>query len=250
MKHRFLGAILLGLASAATLAACAPNPADDVPAAVEPAAEAPTEAAPATLPTEAAPADASTTAAPDAAAAGAAGALPAGEFPLKGTIMFTASKVTRTHHIVFKSWEGTYKSDGTPAGTSLNFSVDLASLEVDQGQTAMLQDHLQSADFFDVATFPKATFTSSSFKEGVDQAVFAHAEGATHTVTGTLDIHGMQKEVSFPITLTSDGAGNVSAKTQFSVDRQDFGLTYKGKADDLVRDEVVIEVDAGLTAAG
>lgn len=245
MKHRFLGAILLGLASAATLAACAPNPADDVPAAVEPAAEAPTEAVAVTLPTEAAPADAA--AAPDAAAASA---LPAGEFPLKGTIMFTASKVTRTHHIVFKSWEGSYKSDGTPAGTSLNFSVDLASLEVDQGQTAMLQDHLQSADFFDVATFPKATFTSSSFKEGVDQAVFAHAEGATHTVTGTLDIHGMQKEVSFPITLTSDGAGNVSAKTQFSVDRQDFGLTYKGKADDLVRDEVVIDVDASMAAAG
>lgn len=245
MKHRFLGAILLGLASAATLAACAPNPADDVPAAVEPAAEAPTEAVAVTMPTEAAPADAA--AAPDAAAVGA---LPAGEFPLKGTIMFTASKVTRTHHIVFKSWEGSYKSDGTPAGTSLNFSVDLASLEVDQGQTAMLQDHLQSAEFFDVATFPKATFTSSGIKEGVDQAVFAHAEGATHTVTGTLDIHGMQKEVSFPITLTSDGAGNISAKTQFSVDRQDFGLTYKGKADDLVRDEVVIEVDASMAAAG
>jgi len=245
MKHRFLGAILLGLASSATLAACAPNPADDVPAAVEPAAEAPTEAVAVTMPTEAVPADAA--AAPDAAAAGA---LPAGECPPKGTIMFTASKVTRTHHIVFKSWEGTYKSDGTPAGTSLNFSVDLASLEVDQGQTAMLQDHLQSADFFDVANFPKATFTSSSFKEGVDQAVFAHAEGATHTVTGTLDIHGMQKEVSFPITLSSDGAGKVSAKTQFSVDRQDFGLTYKGKADDLVRDEVVIEVDASMAAAG
>lgn len=244
MKHRILGVILFGLAASASLTACAPNPADDVPAAVEPAADVPADAAPATDPTEAAPDSAAAPA--DASAA----ALPAGEFPLSGSIMFTASKVTRSHDVVFKTWNGTYKSDGTVAGTALNFAVELASLDVDQGQTPMLQDHLLSADFFDVAVYPQAVFTSSSFAEGVDATIFANAEGATHTVTGTLDIHGKQKEVSFPITLSDDGAGTLSAKTEFSVNRQDFAITYPGKADDLVRDEVVIKVDASMATTG
>ena len=61
---------------------------------------------------------------------------------------------------------------------------------------------------------------------------------------------GKQKEVSFPITLSDDGAGTLSAKTEFSVNRQDFAITYPGKADDLVRDEVVIKVDASMATTG
>lgn len=239
MTFRNLTALFLAFGSMASLAACAPNPADDVPAAVDPAALSPTlEAAPVEPATEAAPAEA------------AAGTLPVGEFPLSGNIQFGASKVTKAHVVVFKSWEGTYTSDGSAAGTTLAFSVDIDSLEVDGGQSAMLQDHLKTPDFFDVATYPKASFTSSSFVEGVDATLFQNAEGATHTVTGTLDIHGKQKEVSFPITVTNDGAGNVGAKTKFSVDRRDFDLIYPGKPDDLVRDEVVIDVDITMTAAG
>lgn len=242
MKHRILGAILFSLASTASLVACAPNPADDVPAAVDPSAVDPAAQAP----TEAAPVEAATEAMP----VPAAGALPAGEFPLTGAVRFYASKVTKNHIVEFKTWEGTYMSDGTAAGTTLNFTVDLASLEVDQGQSEMLQKHLQTPDFFDVATYPKATFVSKSISDGVDATAFASAEGATHTVTGTFDIHGVQKEISFPVTISDDGAGNLTAKAKFAVNRQDFKLVYPGKPDDLVRDEVVIEVDAAMAAAG
>ena len=244
MTFRSLTALLIAFGSAAALTACNPNPADEVPAAVDPASQAPTvESAPVEAPTEAAPADA-------APAEGAAVALPAGEFPLSGNVQFGASKVTRNHTVVFKSWEGGYKSDGTAVGTTLNFTVDIASLEVDNGQSEMLQKHLQTPDFFDVAKFPTASFASTSIVEGVDSTLFQNAEGATHTVTGTLDIHGKQKEVSFPITVTNDGAGNVSAKAKFSVNRQDFDIKYPGKPDDLVRDEVIIEVDVTAATAG
>lgn len=239
MTFRSLTALLIAFGSATALTACNPNPADDVPAAVDPAAQAPTlEAAPVEAATEAAPAE------------GAAVALPAGEFPLSGNIQFGASKVTRNHTIVFKSWEGMFTSDGTAAGSALNFTVNIDSLEVDGGQTPMLQDHLKTPDFFDVATYPTASFKSSSIVEGVDSAAFQNAEGATHTVTGTLDIHGKQKEVSFPITVGTDASGNVSAKTKFSIDRRDFDLVYPGKPDDLVRDEVIIEVEVSTATAG
>ncbi len=81
MNHRILRAILLGLVSSASLAACAPNPADDVPAAVDPAA---VDSA-AQAPTEAAPVEAATEAVADPAAAGAR---PVGEFPLTGLVQW------------------------------------------------------------------------------------------------------------------------------------------------------------------
>lgn len=188
MKHRILGVILFGLAASASLTACAPNPADDAPAAVEPAADVPADAAPAaTDPTEAAPDSAAAPA--DASAA----ALPAGEFPLSGSIMFTASKVTRSHDVVFKTWNGTYKSDGTVAGTALNFAVELASLDVDQGQTPMLQDHLLSADFFMSPSIPLGRLHLQQLRGRRGRHHLRQCRGATHTVTGTLDIHGKQQ---------------------------------------------------------
>ena len=65
---------------------------------------------------------------------------------------------------------------------------------------------------------------------------------STHTVTGDLVIHGMTKRVTFPATITV-GADTVTAKTEFVVDRRDFGVIYAGKADDLVQDNVVLQVD-------
>ena len=38
----------------------------------------------------------------------------------------------------------------------------------------------------------------------------------------------------------------VNIKAEFDINRKDFGIVYAGKADDLIRDEVVIRLD--LTA--
>ena len=60
-------------------------------------------------------------------------------------------------------------------------------------------------------------------------------------VTGTLTIRGTAKDVTFPATIKLDN-GKVDASTEFSINRKDFGLVYKGKPDDLIRD--VVRVDA------
>jgi polyisoprenoid-binding protein YceI len=248
MKHRATVVSLLILAPALALAACAPNPADNVPAAqVDTGTESAGAVTGATFE--------SPTVEPAIAIATETmtGTLPVGTYPLTGTLQFQASKVTRTHVVEFKSWNGTYTSDGTLPGTALGFTVDLSSLVVDENNrdmlTPKLEDHLKSADFFDVAVNPTATFTSTSIVEGVDPVQFPSATGATHTVTGTLDINGVVKEVTFPITVTVSESGNSSAVAEFSINRQDFGLVYPGAPDDLIRDEVVLSIDATMAPA-
>jgi polyisoprenoid-binding protein YceI len=92
--------------------------------------------------------------------------------------------------------------------------------------------HLKSPDFFDVAKFPKATFTSTSIKAGGEK-------GATHTVTGNLELHGVKKSISFPATIKVAGDA-VDANASFGINRKDFGVNYPGKADDLVKDEILL----------
>jgi polyisoprenoid-binding protein YceI len=60
-------------------------------------------------------------------------------------------------------------------------------------------------------------------------------------VTGNLTLHGITKQISFPaqIQVTED-AVNVTA--EFFLNRFDFDIKYAGKADDLIRKEVVLKL--------
>ena len=162
--------------------------------------------------------------------------------PAKGTrvtfaaenssIDFIGSKVTGIENCSFKKFTGSIDLvEGKPAESSVNVDIDLNSVEAKIGK---LTEHLKSADFFDVAKFPKATFTSSEVKVGGEK-------GATHTVTGILDLHGVKKVLTFPATIKVE-ADTVSVASEFSVNRKDFGLVYPGKADDLIRDEVLLKL--------
>ena len=65
--------------------------------------------------------------------------------------------------------------------------------------------------------------------------------GATHTITGTLSIRGVSREVTFPATVAVS-ATEVSAQAEFSINRADFGVVYPGKPDNLIQDGVVLRL--------
>lgn len=167
---------------------------------------------------------------------------PAVSIPIKGTalpfaaenssIEFIGSKMTGIENCSFKKFSGTVDLvAGKPEQSSVRVAIDLNSVEAKVGK---LTEHLKSADFFDVVKFSKATFTSSEIKSGGEK-------GATHTVTGTLDLHGFKKTLTFPATIKME-ADAVSVASEFAVNRKDFGLVYPGKADDLIRDEVLLKL--------
>jgi polyisoprenoid-binding protein YceI len=144
-------------------------------------------------------------------------------------IEFIGSKVTGSHNGSFGKFSGTIDFGGQPEKSRVMITIDMTSVATD---TPKLTDHLKTADFFDVAKFPQATFESTEIKTGGEK-------GATHTVTGNLQMHGVTKSITFPATIAVN-SGVVTVDSTFAINRKDFGINYTGAADNLVRDDVVL----------
>ncbi|HJY27189.1 MAG TPA: YceI family protein [Pyrinomonadaceae bacterium] len=149
--------------------------------------------------------------------------------PQNSKIEFVASKVTGSHNGSFGDFSGEVDFNGTPEQSRVNITIKSDSITTD---TPDLTKHLKTADFFDVAQFPEATFVSTAIKAGGEG-------GATHTVTGNLKMHGVTKSVTFPATIsvTPDVA---TVESTFSINRKDFNLNYPGAPNNAIRDNVVM----------
>lgn len=152
----------------------------------------------------------------------------------RSKIEWVGAKVTRDHKGSFQNFDGTIEYAGTTP-QKVSFDIDLNSIQSDDEK---LTGHLKSPDFFDVAKFPKATFTSTSLAPAEAGA----PAGTTHMLRGTLDLHGVQKEVVVPVKAeqTADG---VRTTSEFTINRHDWGISYRGMADDLIKDNVLIKLD-------
>ena len=146
-------------------------------------------------------------------------------------IEFIGSKVTGSHNGSFQKFSGEVNYAGAPEKSRVSVTMDASSITADDPK---LTEHLKTADFFDVAKYPQATFVSTEIKPGGDK-------GATHTVIGNLTLHGVTKSVTFPATInvTPDVA---SVDSTFSINRKDFGINYAGAQDNLIRDDVVLKL--------
>jgi polyisoprenoid-binding protein YceI len=148
--------------------------------------------------------------------------------PENSKIEFTGSKVTGKHDGGFKQFQGkVHVSNGAVAHAKV--TIDTTTLWSD---TDRLTGHLKSADFFDVEKFPTSVFETTSISGTGDNA----------TVTGNLTLHGITKQITFPAKIAvKDDAVTLAA--EFSINRFDFNMKFPGKADDLIRDGVVLKLD-------
>ena len=149
--------------------------------------------------------------------------------PDSSKIEFLASKVTGSHHGAFEKFSGAIDFNGQPEKSQVTITIDASSVMTD---TPDLTKHLKTPDFFDVAKYPQATFTSTEIKPGGEK-------GATHSVTGNLQLHGVTKSITFPATIAVS-PGVITVESTFAINRKDFGINYAGAADNLIRDEVVL----------
>ena len=123
----------------------------------------------------------------------------------------------------FGAVTGTIMMDAaSPDRSSVTADIDTTSIDTGVGQR---DDHLRSADFLDVATYPSITFRSRTV-EGA-----AVREGDRFRVVGDLTIRGTTREVVLDATF--DGAGRdpwggerASFSAETTIDRRDFGLTW------------------------
>ena len=153
--------------------------------------------------------------------------------PGNSKVEFVASKVTRSHQGSFKKFSGTIDLiPNSIRDSRVTIDIETGSVETDEPQ---LTGHLKTTDFFEVAKYPKATFISTKIEP-------ASTGGSNYMVTGNLELHGVKKSITFPATIeVTPEAAAVDA--EFAINRKDFAIVYAGKADDLIRDEVVIKLD-------
>ena len=138
----------------------------------------------------------------------------------------------------FTGVEGTVIVDDDPARSSVAVEIDVASVQ--SGDQAR-DDHLRSADLFDVATHPTASYRSTS----VDWA------GTTGSVAGDLTIAGVTRPVTLQVDYLGHAAdpwGNDRAvfSAHTTIDREDFGLTWNMALEAgglLVSKEIRIEIE-------
>jgi polyisoprenoid-binding protein YceI len=155
-------------------------------------------------------------------------------------IEFVGAKVSAKHEGSFGTFRGTIGLvDNDPTKSRVTAEIDIASLTVEPPKLA---GHLKSADFFDAAKFPHGTFTSTTIKVGGDN-------GATHTVTGNLELHGVTKAITFPAKIKVEG-DRVSVDAEFAINRKDFAVVYPGMPDDLIKDDVLIKLTLLAKKAG
>ena len=148
---------------------------------------------------------------------------------VNSTIDFVGSKVTGSHKGGFRKFVGELNvANGKVADTGNKVIIDATSLWADNDR---LTGHLKSPDFFGVAQFPTATFESTSVAQ----------QTTNFTVTGNLTLHGITKQISFPADIKVAGDA-VDVNAQFFINRFDFDMKYPGKADDLIRKEVVLKL--------
>ncbi|MDE0881953.1 MAG: YceI family protein [Myxococcota bacterium] len=212
--------VLLSMA----LGGCAKDPSKDVVA----AKVGPTKAAqPASKPAAKAPEK------PQVKAAAAQG------IALDGSIIFIGSKVTGSHKNRFSSWIATAEQDDKGELSSLSVVIQTKEMQADFESptkwSAKLETHLRDDDFFASATHPTATFQLDTVTP-----VSADSKGATHNLSGRFTIRGITKAISFPATISNSP---FAAQAEFSINRKDFGMKFDGKADNLIRDGVVLQIE-------
>lgn len=153
--------------------------------------------------------------------------------PENSKIEFIGSKVTGKHDGGFKQFSGNIDLvNNTPEESQVAVDIDMKSVFTDADG---LTGHLQTGDFFEVEKYPKSSFVSTKIVPDT-------ARGANnYTVTGDLEMRGQKKSITFPAVITIN-TNEVGVDSEFAINRKDFDIVYAGKADDLIRDDVVIRL--------
>ncbi len=125
-----------------------------------------------------------------------------------------------------------------------NFVIDMKAIDAedmkdDKKMKLMLENHLRSDDFFDVAKYPFSTFKITSTKK-INSGKF------THQITGDLKIKDITKKISFPVTVANNGAETTVTSPMFTFNRKSFGLKYNVFEDMIISNDV--EMTVKLTA--
>jgi len=143
----------------------------------------------------------------------------------------------------FQTFEGQIVTGKNPADSSVTATIDLTSIDTGNQQR---DDHIRSADFFEVETYPTMTYRSTGVRK----------DGADLVLDGKLTLKGVTKDVPLRLELNGfgpDAYGGTRAgfTATAEINRRDFGVNFNAALETggaVVADKVAIhlEVEAVL----
>jgi polyisoprenoid-binding protein YceI len=144
----------------------------------------------------------------------------------------------------FTGVDGTVVVGDDLSTTSIEVVIDMASVSSGSEQR---DDHLRSADFFDVERHPTATFRST----GITGA------GERGAITGELTIKDVARSVTLDVEFLGEatdpwGAQRAVFSARAVIDREDWGLTWNMVLDAggvLVSKQIRLEIEVELVRA-
>ncbi len=127
---------------------------------------------------------------------------------------------------------------------SIEFQIDVASINTNNEDR---DNHLKSADFFDVESNPTIDFKSKSITK----------DGNDYKVNGDLTIKGVTNEVSFNVEFGGKGKNPWGVdvygfEAETKINREDFGLTWNAPLETggvLVGKDIKIKVELEVNPA-
>lgn len=144
----------------------------------------------------------------------------------------------------FHKFEASINADPEDLTTAdIEFTVDMSSIDT---RSEDRDNHLRSADFFDVENHPNMTFKSTSIKKTGDNE---------YDVTGDLTIRGVTKQETFKVVYEGGGKdpwGNERAgfSAEGTIKRTDYGLVWNAALETggvLVGEDVKISLEIEAT---
>lgn len=143
----------------------------------------------------------------------------------------------------FNDFHGTFAWDADDLG-ACSVQVEIKTASVDT-QVKKRDDHLRTADFFDVAQYPVMTFSSKKVTAAPD---------GSFDVAGNLTLHGVTQPVSFNVKFMGEGDDPWGGfRNGFhghaTIRRSDFGMTFMipGVGDEI---RIILSVEGIRVAEG
>jgi len=163
-------------------------------------------------------------------------------------------KPTGQHHGIVEISNGELMmKDGRLAGGKFAFDMNTITVHdlTDPEWNGKLTGHLKSADFFEVETYPEATFEITGIEPIESATIDPSMEKGdivpTHAVTGNLTMKGITRSVTFNARVEKMENMLKAESNMFFLDRTEWNVQFKSKKifaelkDDFINDEMGIK---------
>lgn len=156
-------------------------------------------------------------------------------------------------HMMVSNVKGSFSGiegsiDGNPshlAESKINFKIDVSTINTNNEDR---DNHLRSADFFDVEKYQFITFDSTEIVENKEDE---------YDVSGDLTVKDVTKKTTFKVTRTGSGKNPwgvdvVGFEADTKISRKEFGLTWNQALETggvLVGDDIKISIELQVNPA-